>query len=117
MLRAEKVPAFDGQGASFQDYEHRVRWLIRLAKLEPSGRASAAVSRVNSVARPASLSGGDDHLDNNNGVTIRIITTTTIWIITMLGILRNYCPPEAAESSYQEVVLSSQYLRTGRTID
>ena len=105
MLRAETVPAFEGKGASFQDYVRRARSGMRVSKMGPSGRASALETRVNSVARQACPSAGGDHADSSAGAP------------RLLDFLRNYFAPGTADSIYVEVVRVTRYRQAGRAID
>ena len=48
---ADRVPVFDGLGASFLDFEQRVRLWMRPARTEPASRASFSVLRADSDPR------------------------------------------------------------------
>ena len=105
MLPTEKGPTFDGKGSSVQAYELQVRLWMRMTKMEPATRASACVLRANSVARQVCSSADCDHLGNNGSLA------------RMLGKLRNYFAPGAANSINQEVARPTQRRRTDRAVD
>ena len=58
------VPAFDGKGSSFQDYEQRVALWNRTAEIHPAQRASHLVLHMETFARQICLqSGGDSFME------------------------------------------------------
>ena len=89
---AEKVPAFDAKGSSFQYYEKRVRLWMRSKETGPAGRASTSVLQMNSVPRRVCFSARGDHLDDQTGVA------------RILEVLRRYFAVEAAGASYRQSI-------------
>ena len=54
------VPAFDGKGPSFQDYEQRVALRNRATGIHPAQRASHLVLHMEPFARQICLQSGGD---------------------------------------------------------
>ena len=100
MSSVGKVPIFQGQGAASQGYEQQVRLRMRMSGTEPSGRATALVLHMNSVARQVCLSAWGDHLGNTDGAS------------RMLETPRKYVAPEDMDSIKKEVVRLMQFAGT-----
>ena len=82
----EKVPAFDGCGSHFLDYEHQVHLWTRTTRTEVSARASLLALHVKLVPRQVCLAERSGILDHRDGVT------------KILNVLRNYSAPEAVDA-------------------
>ena len=96
----EKVPVFDGRGASFLDYEQRVHLRMRTTRAELTARAPLAISRTQPAPRRECLAEGSAILDHDDGVA------------RIFDILRIYFLPEAVDSNRQRVVRFTRFRRT-----
>ena len=97
---SEKVPAFNGRGATFLDYELQVHLWMRATRTEASGRASALMPHMH----PAH-------------VKFVWLTVMTFWPAVMAWarswrFRENNPAPEAADAIHQEVM---RYMRLKRT--
>ena len=88
----EKVPALDGRGASFLDYERQVHLWMRTARAELPARASFLVSHMQPVPRQVCLAESSGILDHSDRVS------------KISDILRNYFAPEAVDATRQQVM-------------
>ena len=79
------VPAFDGKGASFLDYEQRVILWNRATEIHPDTGASLLVLHMHPVARQVCLhSGGDSFMEG-------------VDVTSILQILKHYYLPDATD--------------------
>ena len=89
--KGPSVPAFGGEGSSFQDYERRVASWHRTAEIHPAQRASHLVLHMEPFARQICLqSGGDSFL---GGVEVSEV----------LQELKQYFSPDSSDHVYQDV--------------
>ena len=95
----EKVPALDGRGAHFLDYEHQVHLGMRTARTEIPARASLLISHMRPAPRQACLAAGGDIPDRADGVS------------KILDILRTYSAPEAVDAIHQQVMRFMRFRR------
>ena len=88
----EKVPAFDGRGAHFLDFERQAHLWMRTARAGLPARASFLVSHLRPAPRQVCLAGSSDFLDHVDGVA------------KISVFLRKYFAPEAAAAIHQQVM-------------
>ena len=92
MLPAAAVPAFDGKGSSFSNYDQQVRLWLRVANLEPPKRAPALIPRMDTAVRKVYVAAGSGIILSGDGAD------------RLTNILRENFAPGAADSVYREVV-------------
>ena len=88
---AETVPASDGEGSSFLDFEQQVHLWMRATKTDPANRAPFLAMHMHSAPRQVCPSAGGGRLDKQDGAA------------RFLEVLRNCLAPEAADAMYQQV--------------
>ena len=94
-----RVPAFDGRGSTFLDYLRRVHLWMRAIRTELAARASKLVLQPQPAPRRVCLAEGSNKLDLGDGVT------------RILGNLRSYFAPEAADAIHKRVMRVTNYRR------
>ena len=101
--RGPFVPAFDGKGSSYQDYEQRVALWHRTAEIHPAQRASQLVLHMEPFARQICLqSGGDSFMEG-------------VEVAEVLQVLKMYFLPDASDHVYQDVWEFLHHKRTDQT--
>ena len=99
------VPAFDGKGSSFLDYEQRVISWNRTTDIHPDKRASLLVLHMDPIARQVCLhSGGDAFMDG-------------VDVTSILQILKHYFLPDATDQVFQDVQRFLLYKRTDQPME
>ena len=100
-----KVPAFDGRGLPFLDFEQQVLLWMRATKAEVASRSSLSVLHLQSAPRQVLLAAGGDYLGSRDGVA------------RILGVIRNYAAPDGADAVRRQVARSMNSRCAERPID
>ena len=105
MPPAAPGPTFDGEGSLFADSEQRVRLWPQAADVEPSGRASSLILRMNTIARLVCLNACGGALMQGEDAG------------SVSNVSREYARADALGHFYRQAAESLQNDRTNETME